>query len=425
MKRRRVVITGLGAITALGEGAGVLWEAALAGRSGIDTLRFDYASSPRVGGAIRNFNPERFITQKKAIKLMARDIQLAVAAAGLALGDAEGTPPLDSRIKTPDKNHDRFGVIVGSGVLNHELDELAGSFKNALAGDGRPDLKKFGEEGISSLFPLWLLKYLPNMPACHISILFDLRGPNNTITTGASAGLQAPGEAFRIIQRGAADLMLAGGAESKLNPVGFSQYKILGVLSEANGRDPRSLYKPFDTHADGFVIGEAAAFVVLEEREHALDRGVTPYAEVAGFGSSSAAGRAAAMEAALDEAGISPPELAYIQASGLGLGEEDLREAEAIESVFNSAGKQITVSASKPVTGYAGFSAGALDLIFSTLALRHQTIAPTLNFQKAKRPWDFQIAKGQPVQKKIDYAMTNSFGFNGQSVSMITKAFHE
>ncbi len=188
--RRRVVITGLGAVTALGEGAGALWNAAIEGRSGISVVKtFDDKWQP-LGACVENFEPEKFVTQRKSIKVMARDIQLAVAAASLAVDDA-GARSLDIP-------RDRFGVIVGSGVLNHELDELAMSLQASLDEKGAPNLKKFGENGMSSLFPLWLLKYLPNMPACHISILFDLQGMNNTLTTGDSAGLQAVGEARRI-----------------------------------------------------------------------------------------------------------------------------------------------------------------------------------------------------------------------------------
>ena len=249
--RRRVVITGLGALTASGEGAEALWKAAVEKRSGIDFLSYgdDWKS---VGATIKDFEPERFVTQKKALKVMARDIQLAVAGAKLMLDD--------SNLNLSKTNRERFGVVVGSGVLNHELDELAYSLQNAVAHDGRIDLKKFGTEGLSTLFPLWLLKYLPNMSACHISILFNLEGPNNTITTGASASLQAVGEAYRIVERGSADLMMAGGAESKVNPVGMTHYQILGVLSHVNGHNPKELYRPFDAEAGGSSWGKVRAF---------------------------------------------------------------------------------------------------------------------------------------------------------------------
>ncbi len=419
MLKRRVVITGLGAMTALGEGAAALWDALLQGRSGVDFVSFgeNGARLDEIGAAVRGFTPEKFITQRKALKVMARDIQLAVAAASLALDDAG--------LKSAAVDRERFGVIVGSGVLNYEIDELAYSVKSSLDAKGNLDLKKFGEEGMPALFPLWLLKYLPNMPACHVSILFDLQGPNNTITTGASAGLQALEEAYRILERGSADLMLAGGAESKLNPVGVSQYKILGVLEENTNGSPNKTYKPFDQKGRGFVIGEGAGFVVLEELEHAKKRNAKIYAEVVGFGCSSQEGRVIALKGALEEAKISPKEIDYVQASGLGLEKDDILEAEAIEEVFNGSKLNLAVSASKPAIGFTGFAAGAFDFIISTLALSRGAIAPTLNLEIPRRDWKFQIVKDKPLMSDIRYAVTNAFGFNGQSVSAVSKRFLE
>ena len=367
---QRVVITGLGAITALGEGAQALWEAAIHQRSGISQAKLD-ENFELPAGWIKDFEPEKFVMQRKALKVMARDIQLAVAAASLALDDAGA--------KILKETHERYGVIVGSGVLNHELDELAHSIQNSMGPDEKLDLKKFGSDGLPALFPLWLLKYLPNMPACHISILFDLQGPNNTITTGASAGLQAVGEAYRIIQRGAADLMLAGGAESKVNPLGMSQYQILGVLNETNGHDPKTMYRPFDVSGDGFVIGEGSGFLVLEELEHAKNRKAKVYAEIISFGSSGSSGRKIAMQSALREAALPAKDLHYLQACGLGLAKEDELEAQAINDVFNGLSPQLLVSASKPIMGFTGFSSGTLDLIISTLSLKNQMVPPIMN----------------------------------------------
>lgn len=412
--KRRVVVTGLGAITALGEGAEALWKAALEKRSGIDFISYgDQWKS--VGAFFQEFEPERFIEQRKALKVMARDIQLAVAGAKLAIDD--------SNLNLSKTNRERFGVVVGSGVLNHELDELAYSVQNAVGKHGKIDLKKFGEEGLPTLFPLWLLKYLPNMSACHISILFNLEGLNNTITTGASASLQAVGEAYRIIERGSADLMLAGGAESKLNPVGMTQYQILGVLSAVNGQAPSELYRPFDAKAAGIVVGEGSGFLLLEELDHAKKRRAKIYAEVVGFGSSHSGGHRLAMRSALEESRVQPSELGYVQAAGVGIPLEDTLEADAIFEVFNSSCKNLFVSASKPVTGFTGFSAGALDLIVSTLSLQNQVIPPTMNFSHAKRSLPFQILKGEAVVKKIGSVMTNCFGFNGQCASVVTRKF--
>ncbi len=389
--KKRVVITGLGALTAAGVGAEALWRTFREKKSTLSRIRFgEDASWEPLGAEIKDFIPENYVAQKKSLKVMARDIQLAVATGCLAIDDAGlRSAPIDK---------ERFGVIVGSGVLNHEPDELAYCVKNSLDEEGRLDLLKFGGEGLSSLFPLWLLKYLPNMSACHLSILFDLRGPNNSVTAGASSGLQAVGEAARIIQRGDADLMIAGGAESKLNPVGYSEYEILGLLSKEN--DPGRIRNAFE--GDGLIVGEGAGFLVLEEAEHAKKRGAKIYAEIMGFGSSSNEGRVEAMAQALKEALLSSDRVDHVQACGLGIPTEDRAEQIAMKQIFSGNGASLSVGVSKPLIGFTGFAAGPLDLILSALVLKDQT-----------------------GPKKIHTAMTNAFGFNGQSVSMILKSAEE
>ncbi len=414
MSPRRVVITGLGAISAAGEGAAPLWQSALEERSGVSVHEVDPGNPGAwrtAAGLVRDFDPEKFVTQRKTLKVMARDIQLAVAGAGLALDDAGAKQGFDP---------ERFGLIVGSGVLDHELDELVSSVQSSMSEDGRLDMRKFGTEGLSALFPLWLLKYLPNMPACHISILFGLQGMNNTVTTGASAGLQAVGEAFHIIRRGDADRMLAGGAESKVNPVGLSHYRIFGCLPELAAKDAHRQYRPFDVESKGIWIGEAAAFVVLEELEHAKKRGARIYAEITGFGSAASGQHRLAMESALREAGSR--EVQYVQACGLGLPEEDRLEAEAIEAVFNGSGRNLSVSASKPLTGFSGFSSGALDLVIAAKAIEQQTVPPATHFSKAGRDWSFEIVRQSAQKKKIRHALVNSLGLKSPSVSALLRA---
>jgi len=406
----------MGAITALGEGVEALWEAVLSGRSAIKPVTAFGEDWIPTGAYIDNFDAEKFVTQRKALKVMARDIQLAVAAASLALDDAGA--------KNAVLNRERAGVIVGSGVLNHELEELSNSVQNSMT-DNELDLKKFGDEGLGLLFPLWLLKYLPNMSACHVSILFDLQGPNNTLTTGASGGLQAVGEAFRMIERGSADLMLAGGAESKLNPVGLAEYEILGVLSKAKGAEAHKSYNPFDSKADGVVVGEGAGFLVLEELEHAKKRGAKIYAEVAGFGSSSNTGREAAMRSALRDSNVKPENIDYLQASGLGIPEDDRLEISAMENVFSESISKLSVGTSKRSMGFTGFAAGALDMMVSVMAAKEGTVPSVAHIKEPLIKWNFEIAKDKPAHKNINYTMTNTFGFNGQSASIITKTFKE
>jgi 3-oxoacyl-[acyl-carrier-protein] synthase II len=202
--------------------------------------------------------------------------------------------------------------------------------------------------------------------------------------------------------------------------VGISQYKVLGALDESMESDS---YRPFDARSRGLVVGEGAGFLLLEELEHAKKRGAAIYAEITGFGSSFSGGRQIAMQSAMKEAGVKVSDIRYLQAAGLGLKEEDEAEAQAIFDVFNGSGKNLYVSASKSITGFTGFSAGALDLILSTLALKNQTIPPVAHFSDAGRDWGFQIVKGPALRHAIPYAMTNAFGFNGQAVSVVTKTY--
>lgn len=412
MSKRRVVITGLGAVTAVGDGAEALWQAACQGRSGIaptDLLGKAPEDWRPIAGFCKDFVPEKYVTQRKALKVMARDIQLAVAGASLAFADSGIDLSLEDRT--------RCGLIAGSGVLNHELDELAPSVYECMDDKGQPDLKKFGETGIPALFPLWLLKYLPNMPACHISILFDLEGVNNTLTTGASAGLQAVGEAYRILQRGSADLMLAGGAESKVNPMGLSRCALLGYLADLTSKDPQGIYRPFDRSATGLVIGEGAAFLVLEEREHALKRGAKIYAEIAGYGTSAEDGRALSMKVALEEARVAPKEISLVQGSGLGLKKEDEKEIDALNEIFQK--EKTTLTSSKPVTGFAGFAAGALDLILAVKAMNTGLVAPLINFTEPVKPLAAEIVRKTALKKKLDCVMVNAFGLGAPATSLI------
>ncbi len=412
--KREVVITGLGVLSAAGEGVTPLWDAWISGRSAIEDLSFD-GWNP-TGAYLKDFNPERYIANRKSIKVMARDIQMAVGAAKLAMED--------SKINLSELDHDKAGITVGAGVLSHELDELASSVKSSYDEKGDLSLERFGEEGLHALFPLWLLKYLPNMPACHISILFDLRGPSNTITTGASSGLQAVEEACRIIERGTANMMLAGGAESKINPVGYSQYASLKSLSEKNGqKDPKKLYRPFDHKAQGLVPGEGACFLVFEELEHARKRGATIYAKVAGYGSSSSDGQSHAIRAAFQKSGLTAKDISYIQASGIGIAADDRQEMKALTENFGSHSKETWVSASKPVTGFTGFVSGALDLLIAVKALNAQQIGPIQNFEQAAIPFDFKVVKQNAVSVPLQRALVTSFGLGGPSSSVIIETF--
>jgi len=281
MGKRRVVVTGIGLITACGKGWQPYWDAVVHGRSHIrylSSLALNGFPS-RLAGEVVEFDPSEYVKKRKLLKVMSREIQLAVAASQYAIED--------SGLDVSQTDRFRFGVSLGTGIINTDLDEIGVGIRSALDESGSFQMTKFGQEGIRALFPLWFLKYLPNMPACHISIAQGLQGPNNTITTSAAAATQAVGEGFRVIKRGDADLMLAGGTDSKINAMGISRFHLLGLLSSRNGASPEKIYCPFDSRSDGLLLGEGAGLLMLEERNHALKRGARIYGEIIGYGSAS------------------------------------------------------------------------------------------------------------------------------------------
>ncbi|MEI8344701.1 MAG: beta-ketoacyl-[acyl-carrier-protein] synthase family protein [Candidatus Omnitrophota bacterium] len=412
--KKQIVITGIGLISAAGEGIEALWEALLERRSLVGEL--DLGQGPEaerlIGAHFGGFDAEKYVTQRKSLKVMARDIQMAVGAASLAVGD--------SGLNLTRVDHQRIGVIAGSGILNQELDELAPAMRESVDAAGRLDLHKFGSAGISALFPLWLLKYLPNMSACHISILFDLQGINNSLTTGASCGLQAIGEAFRVIERGDADCMLAGGAESRTTPGGLSRYQILKQLVRFSPQeDPGKAYRPFDAAHPGFAVGEGAVFLMLEELGHAKARGARIYARVGAFGSSYHEGQVPAMSQALREAGATASDIRLICGCGLGTAADDAKELAALEKIFGQEGERSTnICFSKPVIGFTGYASGAIEAALAAISLKRQTVPPSVNAE-AFVCKNLETVAELRAGVAIERTMANAFGLGGQSASLI------
>jgi 3-oxoacyl-[acyl-carrier-protein] synthase II len=327
---RRVVITGLGLFSPLGVGPAATWSALAEGRSGTDQIRaFAVGDLPTdVGGEVKDFDdktwpklyalPKHLKALRKSLKYMARDIQLAVAAAEQAV--------LDAGLADGGVEPTRIGVDLGAGLISTELDELAEAINVASEPTGQFDYTVYGREGVPKIEPIWLLKYLPNMLACHISILGDCQGPSNTITEAEAASNVAIGEACRIIARGRADVMISGGADSKIHPLSIIRMSLLEQLSHWRG-DPARACRPFDRARDGWVPGEGAGILILEEREHALARGARVYGEVLGFGSGcdahpgggldpDGAGTEIAIRAALRDAGLKPSDVGHLNAHG-------------------------------------------------------------------------------------------------------------
>jgi 3-oxoacyl-[acyl-carrier-protein] synthase II len=419
---RRAVLTGIGVVSAIGLDAGSYWESLLAGRSGVKRISlFDVSRLPvQIAGEIPNFDARQFVDKKdrKGLRVMARTIQLAVAAAQRALDHA--------KVNKEQLDPARFGVEFGSGMIATELDELG---EAALASTncvpGRVDLEKWGEQGIPTIPPLWMLKYLPNMLACHVSILHNAQGPNNTITQNDVAGLLALGEAFRILGRDDADFFLVGGAESKINPLSLVRQSLFQALSRRNDA-PEKACRPFDRNRDGIVLGEGGGVLVLEELGHARRRGAKIYAELVGFGAAfdrerTGAGLARAIRAALNEAGIGPEEVDHVNAQGFGGVKADSWEALGIREVFGNVSPPVPVFAPKSYFGNLGAGAGTTELAASVLGLAHGVCPASLNYEEPDPACPVVVAAGAPRPVTRRHAVKVSFTEMGQCAAVVLR----
>ncbi|MDB5351037.1 MAG: 3-oxoacyl-(acyl-carrier-protein) synthase [Planctomycetota bacterium] len=423
---RRVVITGLGLICPLGIGLEDCRHAFATGRGAIGKLKsFPVAGLPNdLGAEVPPFDAKSLAVPRhkkplaKSLRVMARDIQLAVAAAELAFADAGladgGIDPT------------RIGVDLGAGLISTELDELAPAINRASRSDGSFDYGIYGREGIPEIPPLWLLKYLPNMPACHISILWDCQGPSNSITQAEAASLVAIGEACRIIARGRADLMVTGGADSKIHPLSLVRMSLLGQMSRWEG-EPSGACRPFDVRRDGWVPGEGAGILIVEEREHALKRGARIYAEILGFGSACDAkreggiddrgtGTELALRAALKDAGLEPGAVGHVNAHGAATIAADAAEAKALDRVF---GKHVPITAMKGYFGNLVSGTGAVELIGSLLGVNHGFIPPIVNCDEPAFDLDFVRGAARPTTNPI-FATTN-LTRHGQAAALVVR----
>lgn len=425
---RRVVITGLGVVSPLGNDLTTLTESLKSGRSAGRLIQsFDTEGFPvRIAAEVLDFDARKMVRNRKAIKMMARDVQFGAAAAGMAVED--------SGFEDAKVDPTRLGTSFGAGYIDSDPDELAPVVVAGKTDDGF-DMTRFGQTLMSGLFPLWMLKYLPNMPACHISITHDAQGPSNSHTSGDSVGLAALGEAARIIERGAADVMICGGCECQINPVSMVTLHLLNRASRRND-DPAGASRPFERSRDGILVGEAAASLILEELEHARRRGAKIYGEVLGYGSGCDAWRVdqvhpegrgcrVAMRAALRDAGLSPREIGYVAASGVSGVVEDRAETIAIKQVFASAAKSVPVSAVKSMTGHPGAAGGALDVLCALLAMKEGFIPPTINFEEPDPECDLDYVPNQPRPARAGTVLVNGFGLGGQASSLVVGTWRE
>ena len=420
----RVVVTGIGVVSPNGIGRRAFGEAIMEGRSGVTPIEsFDTSGQTiKIAGEVKNFDVLSYLGEnKKSAKLMSRAVGFAVGSAALAVED--------SGFDLAKVNSERFGVTMGTGVTPMDVNELIGPITKGIGADGSFDLAKFTIARAESMFPLWLLKHLPNMAAAHISILHHAMGPNNTIVTACAAGTQAVGEAFRLIARGDADLMLAGGCDSRLDPQMLVAYHLMKTVS-SSARPPTEVSRPFDGERDGFVLGEGAAVLVLESLKSARRRKAKIYAEVVGYGSSFDAygitkpepegkGAAIAMRAALREAKLDPSDIDYINAHGTSTRLNDLMETVAVKRVFGHRAPTIPMSSQKSMVGHLIGASGALEAAATAMSLDRGVIPPTINQATPDPDCDLDYVPNTAREKPLRRAISNSFGFGGQNASLV------
>lgn len=424
MASRRIVITGIGPLTPLGNDVDSLWKAMLAGRSAVRPIRsFDASGLPtRFAAEIDGFDAKAYVEkhQRKSLRVMARPIQLAVAAAHVALAHGQ--------VDKSKLNPERFGIEFGAGLIASELPELADAARASVnCQPGKVDMLSWGEKGLEAIPPLWMLKYLPNMPACHVSIIHDAQGPNNSITESDAASALALGEATRILQRDGADFFLVGGSESKLNPMSLVRQCLFEQMSRRN-ESPEQACRPFDRDRDGLVVGEGAAVMVVEELAHAEKRGARILAEVAGFGSAFDArlngdGLARAIQAALKEAGISPAEVDHVIAHGLAAPQVDIREARGLAKVFGDLPRPVPVFAAKGFWGNLGAASGLVELSVSLLALQHGVLPGSINHDRPDAECPIQVNTAPRAIEK-PYAVKVAFTQQGQCAAVVVRKWN-
>jgi len=412
MDRRRVVITGVGAVTPVGNTADEFWAALVAGRSGIGPItRFDTTGyATRIAGELKGFDSLKYIDRKDDRKFD-RFLKYAVACAVMAVEDAG--------IKTDRVDATRFGVLVGSGI---------GGIETLL--DNYETLRTKGPDRVS---PFFVPMIIVNMASGVISMRFGARGPNSSVVTACATGNHAIGDAAKIIERGDADLMIAGGAEAIIIPLtiaGFCQMKAMSTRND----DPTRASRPFDADRDGFVCGEGGGLVVLESLEHARNRDARIYAEVVGYGMTGDAhhmtapdpegdGAARAMAAALRDAALEPSAVGYINAHGTSTPYNDKFETIAIKRVFGDHAKKLAVSSTKSMTGHLLGAAGGIEVIATAFALHHGVLPPTTNYEKPDPDCDLDYIPNQARKQDVEVALSNAFGFGGTNATLAFRKY--
>lgn len=412
MNKRRVVVTGTGLVTPLGSGVKKSWEGLIAGKSGINKItRFEASSFPtQIAGEVSDFNPEDYIDLKE-IKKMDRFIHFGIAASIMAMND--------SQLEIDKKNAEKVGVIVGAGL------------------GGLPTIEHYHkvllERGPRRITPFFVPMLIVNLAAGQISIKFGAKGPNSSPSTACATGSHAIGDAFKVIQRGDADVMIAGGTESVITPMGIGGFNAMKALSTRND-EPQKASRPFDSERDGFVMGEGAGILILEELSYALKRNARIYAEIVGYGLTGDAyhitspapggeGAARCMTMALGDAGAMPDMVDYINAHGTSTKHGDELETAAIKTVFGEHAYKLAVSSTKSMIGHLLGAAGGVEAVFCVLSIYGNIVPPTINLDHRDPECDLDYIPHIARKLDVNYALSNSFGFGGTNACLLFKKY--
>jgi 3-oxoacyl-[acyl-carrier-protein] synthase II len=413
MDRRRVVVTGVGALTPVGNTAEEFWSALVQGRSGIGPItRFDASGYPtRIAGEVRNFDPLKYVDKKEARRLDPY-LHYAMACACMAVEDASlNTGTIDS---------ERFGVLIGSGI---------GGITTLLEGE-----RTRIEKGFDRVSPFVIPMLIINMASGLVSMRFGAKGPNSSVVTACATGNHAIGDAHRIIQRDEADVMIAGGAEAMIVPLTVAGFCAMKAMSTRND-EPEKASRPFDAARDGFVCSEGGGILVLEALEHALRREARIYGEIIGYGMSGDAhhmtapdpegdGATRAMRAALRDAGLAPTEVSYINAHGTSTPYNDKFETQAIKRVFGEHAGRLAVSSTKSMTGHLLGAAGGIEAIATLLAIHNGLLPPTINYETPDPECDLDYVPNHARKQEVEVALSNAFGFGGTNATLVFRKFH-
>lgn len=407
--KRRVVITGIGAVTPLGNSIEETWENIKAGKSGIGELtRVDKEKfNAKVAAEVKDFDIEQYVDKKEA-RRMDRFTQYAVAASMMAYKD--------SGLEITDENAGRVGVWIGSGIGGMETYEQ--------------QFHTFVERGPRRVSPFFIPMLIPDMASGQVSIYLNAKGPNSCSVTACASGTNSIGDAFKVIERGDADVMITGGAEAPIVNMAIAGFTANTALT--TNEDPLTASRPFDVNRDGFVIGEGAGILVLEEYEHAVARGAKIYGEVVGYGTTGDAhhitapapegeGAARAMKMAIEQAGVDPSVVGYINAHGTSTPYNDLFETQAVKSVFGDHSYKLAMSSTKSMTGHLLGAAGGIEAIFAVLALHEGILPPTINLENPDPACDLDYVPNVARQQQVEYALSNSLGFGGHNACLLFK----